>query len=427
MAEKPITIYGLAEGHRLRPATEQHVREIAAEEAATAVGKANVLTVAQVEAIVRRIAGTGTTAPPDVDMPTTTARRAIILGDSHSDWLYPQTGAVWWWEVAADLGGLTVLDNVAVGGMSTRDAINGWEAETGHPKTPQIVRAEQSDADLALMEFGGNDMVNGVKLAEFTENLRQIVKRLQDTGKRVAFIAPPPLLPTMHETWGQEYAKYREAAEETVRAAGGYYADGWAEIGTGPGGALPSEYDCGDGLHLTSAGQLAYGRAVAAKVQAIAGVVNPYGGTREHRWYAPSWQQGDTEAITVGPGPNDDLFQGKETAVIESRFAEGNADNALIYYKIGEPGTRWEVSYAYRVEGTAYPGKWVHQAWADWPEGKMTYPPRQLTTQGQEGVRRYEVEVPSTATDGRYLNFTVPRNAGDLRIRVGALGLKQLS
>ena len=426
MAENSITIYGLAEGHRLRPATEQQVRGIAAEEAATAVSKAGVLTVAEVEAIVRRIAGGGST-PPGVDMPTTPARRAIILGDSHSDWFWPQATGVWWWQVAADLAGLTVVDNVSVGGMTTRDALKGWAADTDHPDVPQIEQAEASDADLALMEFGGNDLAQGLGLAEFKTNLATIIKRLQDTGKRVMFIAPPPLFPTMHESRGVEYGQYRAAAEETAKANGAYYGDGWDLVGTGPGGSLPAKYDSGDGVHMNAAGQIAYGRAVAAKVQAVAAVADPFDGTRDREWYLPQWQQGDVAAITKQTGPDDALFKGQQTALVVSRPGEVATENAIMYYPVGSPGTRWEVSYSYRMEADAYPGNRVAQAWADWPMGRTTYLPHQLHSVGQEGVRRYETIVPDDAKDGRVFSLEIPRNAGDLRIRVGALGLKQLS
>lgn len=426
MADNSVTIYGLAPGHRLPPATLEQVEQVATERATRAVEAAGILTTAQVEAIVRRIVGSAPAAPAE-DMPTTPARRAIIMGDSHSDWYWPQAGGVWWWQTAADLAGVTVLDNVAVGGMTTRDAINGWATDTDHPDVPQIEQAEASDANLVLMEFGGNDLAQGLTLSEFKANLVTIIKRLKATGKRVMFVGPPPLFPTMHESRGADYEQYRAAAEETARTNGAYYGDGWDLVGTGPGGAMPSKYDSGDGVHLNSDGQLAYGRAVAAKVQAVAAVQDPFDGTRDKEWYLPQWHQGDLTAITQETGPDDALFRKRATAVVVSRPADQATDNAVVYYPVGGPGTRWEVSFSYRMEGDAYPGTRVTQAWADWPMGRNTYLPHELRSRGQEGVRRYEVTVPDDATDGRVFAVEVPRGAGDLKIRLGALGLKQLA
>lgn len=433
MAENTVTIWGLAEGHKLRPATEEQVRGIAAEQATRAVDAAGVLTTQQVEDIARRIAravlaeSNSGGDPNGTPLPTTPARRAIILGDSHSDWFWPQAGGVWWWQVAADLAGLTVVDNVSVGGMTTRDALKGWAADTDHPDVPQIEQAEASDADLALMEFGGNDLANGLGLVEFKANLVTIIKRLQDSGKRVMFIAPPPLFPTMHESMGVQYEQFRAAAEETAKANGAYYGDGWDLVGTGPGGSLPNQYDSSDGVHMNSAGQLAYGRAVASKVQAVAAVADPFDGTRDKEWYLPQWQQGDLAAITKQTGPNDALFKGRATGLVVARGDQAS-ESCVMYYPVGSPGTRWEVSYSYRVESSMEQGvRAAAQKWADWPMNRVTYLPHQLHSVGQEGVRRYETTVPADTTDGRVFALEVPREAGDLRIRVGALGLKQLS
>ena len=99
----------------------------------------------------------------------------------------------------------------------------------------------------------------------------------------------------------------------------------------------------------------------------------------------------------------------------------------MLYHPLGAPGTRWEVSFAYRVESTAYPGKSAYMTLADWPMGRETYLPYEIRSEGQEGVRRVVTTVPEDATDGRVFVLQVPHHAGDLRIRVGALGIKQLA
>lgn len=431
MAENSVTIWGLAEGHKLRPATEEQVRGIAAEQADRAIAAAGVLTTAQVEEIARRIARTvladssSTADPNGTPMPTTEARRTIILGDSHSDWFWPQAGGVWWWQTAADLAGLTIVDNVAVGGMTTRDALKGWSTKTDHPDTPQIEQAEKSDADLVMLEFGGNDMTHDITTQEFRENLTEIVTRLQKTGKRVLIVAPPPLFPEFNKQFGTQYEALRKIDQEVATALGAYYTDGWDLVGTGPGGSLPGRYDSGDGVHMNSAGQLAYGQAVAARVQQVAGVKDPYDGTRDQDWYRRT--QGDTAAITVGTGPADPLFKGTESALIVSRSADVATEDAVIFQPVSaEAGSRWELSFAYRVEGTAYPGTQASMSWSDWPAGTQTGLRGQLHSVGQEGVRRVETTIPQDATGGRVFSLRVRRAAGDLRVRVGALGLRKI-
>ena len=425
MADNSVTIYGLAPGHKLPPATLEQVEQVATERANRAVAAAGILTTAQVEAIARRIMGTAPPAP-DEDLPTTPARRAIILGDSHSDWTWPQAGGIWWWQTAADLAGVTVVDNVAVGGMTTQDAITGWGADTANPAPSQIKAAEASDANLAVMQFGGNDLANGLGLEAYRANMATLIKRLQATGKRVLVVASPPLFPTMHESRGTEYEEYRKAAEAVAKANGAYYGDGWDLVGTGPGGSMPSKYDSGDGVHLNGEGQLAYGRAMAARLQQVAAVADPYDGTRDKPWYTGQWVQGDAAAVTVGTGPSDALFKGRESALVVSRAGDV-VDNCVLYYPLGGPGTRWEVSFAYRVESSAYPGKRAYLGLADWPMGREEYLPYEIRSEGQEGVRRVITTVPADATDGRVFALQVPHHAGDLRIRVSALGIKQLA
>lgn len=432
MAENSVTIWGLAEGHKLRPATEEQVRGIAAEQADRAIAAAGVLTTAQVEDIARRIARTvladssSTADPNGTPMPTTEARRTIILGDSHSDWYWTEAAGVWWWQTAADLAGLTIVDNVAVGGMTTRDAVKGWSTKTNHPDAPQIEQAEKSDADLAILEFGGNDMAQGITQQEFRENLTTIVTRLKASGKRVLVTAPPPLFANFNAQYAAQYEALRKIDQEVAAANGAYYADAWDKVGTGPGGALPGKYDSGDGVHMNSAGQLALGIALAPRIQQVAGVKDPYDGTRDQDWYRRS--QGDTAAVTVGTGPADPLFKGTESALIVSRSADVSTEDAVIFQPVSaEAGSRWELSFAYRVEGNAWTGTQAEAVWNDWPMDRKEFIPGAFKAMGQEGVRRVETTIPDDAKDGRVLALRVPRAAGDLKIRVGALGVRKLS
>lgn len=388
-------------------------------------------TTADVEEIARRVAlqvmGEHATNGSDTTpLPSTVTRRALIMGDSHSDWYWSQAGGVWWWQTAADLAGLTIVDNVAVGGMTTRDALKGWATKTNHPDVAQIVQAEASDADLVMLEFGGNDLVQGIPTTEFRSNLTEIITRLQKTGKRVLVVAPPPLFADFHAQYGTQYEALRKIDQEVATATGAYYTDGWDLVGTGPGGSLPGRYDSGDGVHMNSDGQLAYGKAVAAKVQQVAGITNPFDGTRDKPWF--EWMQGDTAAVTQQAGPDDSLFQGAQTGLVVSRAAEVTSDDAVVYYSVSaEAGSRWEVSYAYRMEGAAYPGTYASESWSDWPMSRTTKLPGHLALVGQEGVRRYETTIPDDAKDGRVFALRVPRSAGDLRLRVGALGLRKIS
>lgn len=373
--------------------------------------------------------GAGETQSPDsgitpTPVPVTEARRAVILGDSHSDPAWPQADGVWWWQVAADLSGVTVLDVYAVGGMTTRDALDGWDDRSGGVTTPQIVQAEGSDADLAIMEFGGNDVSNGIDATEYRANLTEITKRLMASGKRVLIMAPPPLFAGAVEDIVTRYAEYRRIDEEVAAACSAYYMDAWSAIGTGPGGSLPSSYDSGDHIHMNSYGQMALGKAVAARVQQVAGVADPYDGVRDIRWFGWDTVQGDDNLVLAEPGPQDTLFKGAEVAGVTSP-AEGTEDVNIYSEFNSTPGAVWEVSYAYRIDSSTGRAN-ITPSIADWPGGFTTEYPQRDRLVGLEGVRRYEVTIAERATDNAVFFLKVPAVTGKLTARVGMLGMRLL-
>lgn len=354
-------------------------------------------------------------AVPATPLPKSAARRAVVLGTSHSDKTWTQSGGVWWWQVAADLAGITVLDDYAVGGMDTEGALNGWSGNT-----PQIVAAEQSPADLALVEFGGNDAKLGVAPDVFRQRLTQLVIRLKAAGKRVAIVFPPPLFRAFQGGFGDTYATLRGVAREVAAANTAYYTDAWDAMSTG-GGADPA-YDSGDNMHLNGAGQLAWGRAVAADLQAFAGVTDPTDGVRDRYWFDPSTSVGDASQIAMGKNPDDALFHGRDGAVISA----GAQDLSIFNDVSKEAGSRWEISYAYRVEaGSTEDGATGVQV--EWPGPVMRDLPGRARLVGQEGVRRVEMVVPASATDACVAALRIPAAAKDLRLRVGQLGARRVA
>lgn len=361
--------------------------------------------------------------PSPTKLPTTLARRAVILGDSHSDTAWPQADGVWWWQTAADLSGVTVLDVYAVGGMTTRDALNGWDDREGGLTTPQIVQAEGSDADLAIMEFGGNDVSNGIDATEYRANLTEITQRLMASGKRVLIMAPPPLFAGAMEHIVAQYAEYRRIDEEVAAACSAYYVDAWDAIGTGPGGSLPSSYDSGDHIHMNSYGQMALGKAIAPTLQQVAGVGDPYDGVRDIRWYGWETVQGDKNLVLSEPGPQDVLFKGAEVAAVTTPAEDTNASVTIYSFFDSAPGAVWEVSYAYRIESSTGRAN-ITPSLTTWPGGFVTEYAQRDRLVGLEGVRRYEVTIAEEATVGEMFFLNLPAVAGRLTARIGMLGMR---
>lgn len=352
--------------------------------------------------------GTGTTP-----MPTTAARRAVVLGTSHSDTTWTEANGVWWWQMAADRAGITILDSYAVGGMDTPGAINGWSGAT-----PQIVSAEKSNADLAFVEFGGNDVKNGVTPQQYEANLTTIANRLKASGKRVIFVFPPPLFAQMKAGNDTKYMAYRDIMRRVANSTGSYYTDAWDAMKDPATDACRASYDSGDNTHLNGDGQLAFGAAVAPAIQSFAGVTDPYDGTRDVYWFGGGTTQGDVAQVVQGTNPNDTLFKAGAGAVLNS-----GADVAVFYQIGATPGDRYEVSYAYRVEaaGTAA----AFQATMDWPAATQTNYPQKDRLVGQYGVRRREITIPPEATAGRVYALNLAAGTGT-QLRIGLLGIKKL-
>ena len=356
---------------------------------------------------------TGTVTP--TPLPSSAARRAVVLGTSHSDKTWTQSGGVWWWQVAADLGGVTVLDSYAVGGMDTEGALNGWSGNT-----PQIVAAEQSPADLALVEFGGNDAKLGVAPDVFRQRLTQLVVRLKAAGKRVVIVFPPPLFKQLQGGFGDAYSVLRQVSREVAAANTAYYTDAWDAL-TVDGAANPA-YDSGDNMHLNGSGQLAWGQAVAADLQAFAGVTDPYDGTRDRYWFDPATSMGDSSQISMLRNPDDGLFHGRDGAVLTA----GAQDLSIFNDVSNEVGSRWEISYAYRVESPSV-ADGATGVQVEWPGPVMHDLPGKARLVGQEGVRRVEMVVPASATDACVAALRIPAAAKGLRLRVGQLGVRRVA
>lgn len=371
---------------------------------------AHITATVYIPSLVPVTAGTG---PGSTPLPTTSTRRAVVLGTSHSDTTWTEANGVWWWQMAADRAGITVLDSYAVGGMDTPGAINGWSGAT-----PQIVSAEKSNADLAFVEFGGNDVKNGVTPQQYEANLTTIANRLKASGKRVIFVFPPPLFAQMKAGNDTKYMAYRDIMRRVANSTGSYYTDAWDAMKDPATDACRASYDSGDNTHLNGDGQLAFGAAVAPAIQSFAGVTDPYDGTRDVYWFGGGTTQGDVAQVVQGTNPNDTLFKGGAGAVLNS-----GADVAVFYQIGATPGDRYEVSYAYRVEaaGTAA----AFQATMDWPAATQTNYPQRDRLVGQYGVRRREITIPPEATAGRVYALNLAAGTGT-QLRIGLLGIKKL-
>lgn len=274
------------------------------------------------------------------------------------------------------------------------------------------------------MEFGGNDVANGIDATEYRANLTEITKRLMASGKRVLIMAPPPLFAGAAEDVVTQYAEYRRIDEEVAAACSAYYMDAWNVVGTGPGGSLPSTYDSGDHIHMNSYGQMALGKAVAARVQQVAGVADPYDGVRDIRWFGWDTVQGDDNLVLGEPGPQDALFKGAEVAGVTTP-AEGTGPVNIYNDLNSTPGDVWEVSYAYRINSSTGQAN-ITPSTSDWPGGLVTEYPQRDRLVGLEGVRRYEITIAERATDHAVFFLNLPAVAGKLTAHVGMLGARLL-
>lgn len=414
------TIKGLKSDGTLPPVALAQVQQVAANAVTAALSAdtervESIVAPAVAEAMAKYQATGETVYTDPTPLPSTPARRAIVLGDSGSD---PRSaggaGGVWWWQSVADLAGLTIVGNVATAG----DTVASCEA--------QAAAAEKADANLALVMFGTDDRAADPE--EHATALRALVDRIKAAGKRVLVVFPAPLFAAANDASGTTFRTLRERARNVAAAAGVYYVDAWADLATGPGQSTPSTYDAGDGVHLNDAGHWKMGAALAARVKQVAAVTDPYDGVRNGAWFEDWHVQGATENVRVETAPNDALFRGEQSAVLA-----GGTDDVVIWDHVSAtPGERWEVSYAYRVEqGTAaegpYRGSWTE--WTAWPSGASTRETSREAITDQQGVRRYQVTVPADAT----ADFVVSRRVGTVegnngyRIRVGRLGLRRIS
>lgn len=345
------------------------------------------------------LSGGSVVVPPDTGgvtptpMPDTIARRFVVLGDSHSDYTPPSDAGTWWWQVAADRAGLVVVDNFAARGWDTQQAIDGAEG-----KPSQLTRAEQSPGDLALVMFGGNDVVHGFTADKYEANLATIINRLKASGKRVVIVFPPPLFSLLNLEHGTQYAQMRERARAVAAANGAYYTDAWSVMASADGTSNPS-WDSGDTVHLNDEGQRVMGMAVAAALQSFAAVTDPLGGdprtldwAREGNRSAP----GNGQITRETSFTEDPLFRSDSVARIT-----GGTGETVVYVETGaKPGERIRVEYPYRVTVAApvnYQKGLADLGWI-WPGG-ATVTRLGSTRVLVEGVRRYEAVIPAAATD----------------------------
>lgn len=340
----------------------------------------------------------GGSAPPDTGgvtptpLPDTIARRFVVLGDSHSDYTPPSDAGTWWWQVAADRAGLVAVDNFAARGWDTQQAIDGAEG-----KPSQLTRAEQSPGDLALVMFGGNDVVHGFTVDKYEANLATIINRLKASGKRVVIVFPPPLFSLLNLEHGTQYAQMRVRARAVAAANGAYYTDAWSVMASPEGTSDPS-WDSGDTVHLNDEGQRVMGMAVAAALQSFAAVTDPLGGDpRTLDWARPSQHvAAGGKIVQENMFRDDQLFRSDSVARIT-----GGTGETVVYVETGaKPGERIRVEYPYRVAVASAVNyqKGLTDIFWTWPGGSTSVrlgSTRVLT----EGVRRYEVVVPAGATD----------------------------
>lgn len=332
--------------------------------------------------------GTGPT-----ELPTTIARRLVVIGDSHSDNTAPSNAGTWWWQVAADRAGLIAVDNFAARGWDTQQAIDGAE---GMPS--QLMRAEESPADLAVVMLGGNDVAHSFTVAKYRANLVTISNRLKASGKRVVIVFPPPLFDLLNMQYGTVYQQMRAAARAVAAETGAYYTDPW-DVMARPDNTSDPKWDSGDTVHFNDEGQYIMGMAVADALQSFAAVEDPWGGdARTLDWARPSQHSAAGGRIVRETMFQDDpLFRSDPVARIT-----GGTGETVIYADTGAVvGERIRVEYPYRVTVAApvnYQKGLADFAWT-WPSGST------VTRLGStrvlvEGVRRYEVVVPAEASAG---------------------------
>ena len=326
-----------------------------------------------------------------VELPTTVARRLVVLGDSHSDDTQPGTYGVWW-RLAADRAGVITVDSFAHSGWDAGHAITGWG------DTPsQVVQAEESSADLAVVMFAGNDLVNGY-MGEYTANLETISNRLKASGKRVIIAFPPPLFSTLNTQYAAQYAQMRTMAQQAAANTGAYYMDPWEEM-AGPDGAANPAWDIGDSVHFNDAGHKAIGDALAGKLQEFAGVADPFGGEpRTFHWTAPGqhYITGDGVVTVESMYRDDPLFRSSSVA----RIQPGTGQTAVYADPGVKAGARVRVEYPFRITAAPGPdGYGAEDITFRWPGGYAQALPVSVRVP-HEGVRRYETVIPPEATEG---------------------------
>lgn len=358
-------------------------------------------------------------ASPD---PTSVARRVVVLGTSHSDTTWTESQGVWWWQIAGDKAGLVHVGTTAIGGATTAQAL-----EPGN----QLDRALATDADHALVEFGGNDALYNTDTATFATNLTTIVTRLQGAGKRVTVVYPPPMFATVAapEEAKARYAAQRANARQVANATGAYYLDPWQGMSTPDDLAFADPaYDSGDGMHLNALGQYRMGLALATGLARTAGVSEPLaldGAGMDWFQEGNQWVDGDGTVTASTSSVFDTVFRGAQTALISA----GTTGETAVFAVTGAtPGARVRIEYPYRIE-TATGDAHAVNINNIWPGNTRDVRPTRHRIPGMEGVHRYETTVPAEATEAfTAVLFAGPVTGGaQYQLRVGAVRITHLT
>lgn len=139
--------------------------------------------------------------------------RIVAYGDSITRGYGVPAGTGWVELLAANLKddprtADTVVFNAGGDGNTSAEGL----ARFGHDVQPHLPA-------LVLVEFGGNDVVEGdrnVTLADFERNLREIHRRVAAGGGRVVFVTFPPVIDAWHGHGGHAYFVARGGLDAEV-------------------------------------------------------------------------------------------------------------------------------------------------------------------------------------------------------------------
>jgi lysophospholipase L1-like esterase len=109
-----------------------------------------------------------------------------------------------------------------------------------------------------------------VELAGYEANLREMVRRLQETGARLVFATSTPVVDERHARRPVQFARVEADVRRYNEAAVGVMAEAGVAIDDLHGAVVaagPERLLAGDGVHFTAAGYELLGATVAAAVE----------------------------------------------------------------------------------------------------------------------------------------------------------------